>query len=259
MNGYINNIISRYVNPGLNITPRLPGLFEPQVSQPVSLPVEHTVSTTQIKDTTKDDLHLSTSHKDWNQAAKTQKTEKAFLYNDHEDQNWPAKKNATAQKHSVEPQEQSFVNRPLIEDPVIEQKTFSSTILPLKREEKQEVNSLRHETFDQADKDKTGIKESFSFTKPRLNEPVPIEERIQYNSNTLLAPPAYHSVLPNENRNISAFNYHEGTSVIKVSIGRIEVRAISSASHPVKTPVEKPPSTKMSLDDYLKKRNSDQQ
>jgi len=59
----------------------------------------------------------------------------------------------------------------------------------------------------------------------------------------------------NIQRNSSEFHFHQSIPAIRVSIGRIEVRAINNSA-PAKVNREMPSKPRMSLEDYLRSRNN---
>lgn len=69
-------------------------------------------------------------------------------------------------------------------------------------------------------------------------------------------PPVQPLLNPKGNSVEAVFNYTEGSSTIKVFIGRIEVKAVAPESRPSKPAAAKRTHPAMSLDDYLKKRNT---
>lgn len=106
---------------------------------------------------------------------------------------------------------------------------------------------------EQWEKDTQLLQDSIANTDHRHHQSV-------QNRNSLLMPAVERPfVLPKTNAAGAVFNYQEATSVIKVSIGRIEVKAIASTSKPTRVTGEKIQQPKMSLEDYLKKRNGNEQ
>jgi hypothetical protein len=275
MKGYINNIMSRSTQPKLNISPRLPGVFEHNYSTPASLHEEQDMPATTITEETP--VKNEQPFKVKEQPTEINKTNKASLNNEKDDpvreQKPIVKQNSTAVFA-----EKPFAHFQPDEYPLNAAENLSEQWMPLKNEIKQPgfteekelvfpfandkpvVNPFQQNIQYSLTEDDQFKKESPLLKEQVINTIYSDNQTVQYN-NSLLVAEVNHShspVLPKENSTGAMVNYHEGTSVIKVSIGRIEVKAVATPSKPVKAAAGTALQSKMSLEDYLKKRNGNE-
>jgi hypothetical protein len=298
MNDFINNILSRHIDPAGNIIPRLPGKFEavnfPAVNatdlsagidtvQQVNLPRETTgISKAYSSETNFTAVTASPTQRDsishtpvvqeiYSDAA-------LFRENEHADQvpaiknTIPVKREISTDKKDMQDNSVEILNKqemplhseikPLIEKPLVnlvneknstndfEQQEIPERFLLNRYDDKGEIATVKEGALHQhisilkqkivkasAEK-KNNVAEDKITIQPGLIRPVMNELNVRTNLNT--------SAISND---------QAMSSVIKVSIGRIEVRAVTNGT-PAKvnrTVLQKP---NLTLDDYLKRRNS---
>lgn len=262
MNDYINNIVSRHAEPTMNIQPRLTGLFETSYSEHSLLPVAE--QTTVVPEEGKQTIESPGLYiNDTNQAQPfIEQPAEPFLFDDKKSQPLedpvtvsPEKNKVVTEVLSPSPLKQQL-------DPVWEMVTPEKKLVD-KGESLQSHTTLvvnkefHYELINQLAKDIDPGKENVPVIKPGDIDPVINDEKNKFEKKAgqLLFPPVQPVLRSSGNAVEAIFNYHEGSSVIKVSIGRIEVKAVSSESKATKPTVERSSRPTMSLDEYLKKRN----
>jgi hypothetical protein len=286
MNEFISNILNRHINPVTNIVPRLPGTFEP-----VNFPAANSVDLSAGIDTIRE-VSLPQGikvGKDNNASFNSVATltpeqniisDKQFVQ--HTNAVFPENKNADQasvskniipighefytdkkvdQKNSFErfdTQEipihseiKAITIKPLNEKPVndLEQQEMPGSVL---------INKLNDDTDIPAKKE-GALHQHISILKQKIvkasvkkNNVAGDKKMIQAG---LIKPLVNEQDLRTNPRISPVLNEQPMSTVIKVSIGRIEVRAVTNAT-PQKisrTVLQKP---NLTLDDYLKRRNA---
>lgn len=262
MSGFISNIISRHTSPVDNISPRLPGRYE--AAQPAAFSMEGLEQTQETiavnNDTIQPDSRQTDSTPDFFQ--KTISPSQPVQYN-------------TAGE--------GLADHPASPLPVLPDITLTATrkeissVLPL-AEADHGVHPLPfffNRTADSSGENQPASIITNVFTEN--NEQVaeqsqPVAETVlphrafaaateMENSNTVsvfpqLVRPALQQALSSSPAPVmEMIPQQTGATIIKVSIGRIDVRAITTAV-PVKNNRDTVQKPQLSLDEYLKKRNS---
>lgn len=262
MNDYINNLVSRHTEPAMNIQPRLTGMFESSYSEHSLLPVAEQI--TLVPEESKQTIEMPGLHiNDTNPAQPfIENPQEPLLFDDK-------KKQPPADPVTVSPGKNKVLTEVLSPSPLKQQlEPVQEMALPEKKmvDEEQSLQShttlvvnkdFHYELINQLAKDINPGRENVPAIKPGDIDPVINDEKNKFvkESGQLLFPPVQPVLRTSGNAVEAIFNYHEGSSVIKVSIGRIEVKAISSESKVAKPNVERSSHPAMSLDEYLKKRN----
>lgn len=264
MNDYINNIVSRHVDPEMNIQPRLTGVFETSYHDPSILPgagQAPVVSDASVQTIEPHGLHI-------NDTIPTQpfieEPAEPFLFDDKEKQS--LENPAIVRKEKNEVVKETFF-------PVMHLKQETGSVQeisspkndptedkesPLQNNTTLVVNKEFHyELINQLGKDTESDNETVPVIKPGDIDTFNNDDKnkIGKKAGQIHFPPVQPVLRSAGNAVEAIFNYNEGSSVIKVSIGRIEVKAVSSETKTVKATAEKSSRLMMSLDEYLKKRN----
>ena len=234
MNNLLEHIAARHINPVQQIQPRLPGRYETQHS---SIPNDPFI-----------DFNLE-EYKEVISSDNQAKT-KTVSDNNFNKQNTIQDINPLAESNSFSKQNQ------LPESNTLENKTFVSPPLHPKEEHSKILRETNNQQYDEV------ANEAEKMTAVNTDQRKVLIEHSSYtrpgNSVLIKNHLLQENYLPTHLGEMSDLTlpqiYTSGQSVIKVSIGRIDVRAVATSS-PVKTNTSPTQKERMSLDDYFKKRN----
>jgi hypothetical protein len=261
MNGFISHLIEKHIEPVNNIIPRLRGRFESYNVPAPGIPGKENFADREETDAPGNRPVMQSTEKPGlgDDNAEGQATHKSNVYiKDRHDEPQPAPfslqnnndqtenagipigiKTAIAGRHSF--------NQILSEVIPNERDHDSMPLLP---------GEIKHQPSGKKDLSATKQPELIPVIRPVLKKEKPVMEI----ENSVPQSPSFTSQgllnvdLPSR-MDLQGINQQPATpTVIKVSIGRIEVQAIAPAAT-VKTNRDGLQKPKMSLDDYLKKRN----
>jgi hypothetical protein len=269
MSGFISHIIARHTNPGFTIHPRLPGKFEPGFIRENIYP-EASYDTGSAFEQSDKKPAVSIAGDPGNERSHFSKITVS--------QNWPSGQETIVGKDNDPPPEKVNSGRSDISnarnidptdpfEPVkttsFQKRAFLNMVFPDKPGDLSEtdpVEEKNHEempSFMENDPKPNTMHAYLSSngdTMPQAGK----SEKGYLNSKELLIYQGSNGMKKNSNSSLSGFlnmnRQQKISSVIKVSIGRIDVRTITDPK-PVKVNASDLHNPKMTLDDYLKKRN----
>ena len=286
MNGFINNILRRHTDAVAGIMPRLPGKFEP-VNFPVANSTEDFSAKTEasqpfnviqgITETGIENKRATNSN-----SGKSTPTANSSIANDQNIQ--PPNNNTRPFNESTNNGQGSIIKNIIPVDKDAGEKITGENIFKVEKSVFNEIKPANQfkekppvENFDEqelagkvlmnvqpgrSNKNDGNEHEQDSPVKKNIIKPATKKEsHLLEDSKPLqagLIKPSIQNLNAGVNHNASPVLREQSmSSVIKVSIGRIEVRAVTSAA-PVKvnSPVLQKP--RLSLDEYLKNRNGTQ-
>ena len=248
MKGFIQNIISRQINPAANTTPRLPGKFEPSNFNPGISTELFTPSTNTSYQESFDPVNTGN-----NNNIVAQKNTNAFAA--------PVLSTEKITQHIHHPKGPGINSVQKINIPVehINAASLSTNIKNLSNNIPGKIKNDEEHIFSKHEqKGNEGMKtniphhgsvkviESFKENLPGKKEFERQDGEPIYGTQNSNMPAG---------RLFSDVYNTPSTPVIKISIGRIEVRAVSTAS-PINVTRETVQKPKMSLEEYLNKRNN---
>lgn len=241
MNGFISNIISRQVNIDNNIKPRLPGQFEPLNFEPAS-------STELISNQLKN-IHQGTAEIINDAVIRPAMN---TISDDISSSPGNVTKNTVASSIIPGKEKEAEITHPGI----VRKK------LLLSDEQLQENITVNDSSSSTSPGEEGNLREnSFMEDQPSLIKKAKKEQEENAQKKYVIQPSfvnTRHQIFKNIT---SGYSFSEGggqintSPVIKVSIGRIEVRAVPPAN-PVKVNRDTIQKPKMSLEAYLQKRNN---
>ena len=281
MSGFINNILSRHTDTVASIIPRLPGKFEP-VNFPAGNAKENFSVVTESSQPFNVIQGITETGFENKKAANINSSQSIPPVNsgNSNDQNiQPVNNNNTVFSKRSNTGQTSIIKNIIPVDKDADENTDGENISKVQRSVFNELKSVNQfnsfvENFD--DQELTGkILMNKQPGTSNIKDDIGNEQDSQIRKNVIkpasakrnnaledakllqaaLIKPSIQNLNAGANHNASPLLREQTmTSVIKVSIGRIEVRAVTSAA-PVKVnrPVLQKP--RLSLDDYLKNRN----
>ncbi len=265
MNGFISHIINRHLHADMQVAPRLPARFEPPAVSaiPAWQQGENFIDSSQTsfhsdKGTSIESNYLQTQESPIAESL-TQpvvKNIKKTKYITGEENPQPSFVAAANRNDSLQGERANvieFVPSPLHAVP---DTVAATTINPAQ----QPGSPLIYQATpaDKQVKGETGEKSPPVISRD-LSKTVPEKRHIRPPSSVVTPVPFVVPAARHSNTalrfGVSGLQAQQTPQVIKVSIGRIEVKAVQ-ATGPVKTARVEPPKPKLSLDEYLNKRNS---
>lgn len=265
MNNFISNLISRHIAPANNVMPRLRGKFEAESNLSNTLPgdisssVENFTEPTAAAATLPPPPPISQKHTGVEKKEQTfsfesepdflnQNTDHPEIINDH-----PVKPlNIAVEEFTKEPVQNKTLKNDEVADPV-----------PGKKNDQKE-NHLVITNYHKTANEEWVIKQENKKEKDVLFpvEPKPIDPFIGNNEFAISShkqggllgePPAFNHAKGNQHFVINDSAEDHSTPIIKVTIGQINVRAVTSPQVTAKKQQMVPKPT-LSLEDYLKQR-----